>query len=189
MASSDTRLFRESAAGASWAFGLAGWLAGKGVSGVVAHASSNKVALQRIRHKVWFIGSINGLIFIFGGRHLTRSAELRHGEQVREPGQCSHLSATHYYRRYRGGNARSNCSFRPFQKGLLWQRRSSRHHVANPGRAVGTIHVFAEPVTVRLMSDYGVKRTHSPCVKRYSLKNPSEKFRYFAAVALKDSKV
>ena len=47
VASSDTRLFREGAAGASWASGLAGWLAGKGVSGVVAHASSNKVALQR----------------------------------------------------------------------------------------------------------------------------------------------
>ena len=79
--------------------------------------------------------------------------------------------------------------FSAISKGLLWQRRSSRHHVANPGRAVGTIHVFAEPVTVRLMSGYGVKRTHSPCVKRCSLKNPSEKFRYFAAVALKDSKV
>ena len=117
VASSDTRLFREGAAGASWASGLAGWLAGKGVSGVVAHASSNKVALQRIRHRVWFIGSINGLIFIFGGRRLTRNAELRHGEQVREPGQCSQLSATPYYRRQRGGNARSNCSFRPFQRG------------------------------------------------------------------------
>ena len=58
VASSDTRLFREGAAGASWASGLAGWLAGKGVSGVVAHASSNKVALQRIRRRVWFIGSI-----------------------------------------------------------------------------------------------------------------------------------
>ena len=117
VASSDTRRFREEAMGASWASGLAGWLAGKGVSGVVAHATSNKVALPRIRHRVWFIGSINGLIFIFGGRRLTRNAELRHGEQVREPGQCSQLSATPYYRRQRGGNARSNCSFRPFQRG------------------------------------------------------------------------
>ena len=58
VASSDTRRFREEAMGASWASGLAGWLAGKGVSGVVAHATSNKVALPRIRHRVWFIGSI-----------------------------------------------------------------------------------------------------------------------------------
>jgi hypothetical protein len=114
VASADTRLFREGAAGASWASGLAGWLAGKGVSGVVAHASSNKVALQRIRHRVWFMAVFNGLIFIFKGRHLTRNAELRHGEQVREPGQCSHPVPTPYQR---GGNARWNCSFRPFQRG------------------------------------------------------------------------
>jgi hypothetical protein len=50
VASSDTRRFREGAMGASWASGLAGWLVGKGVSGVVAHATSNKVALPRIRH-------------------------------------------------------------------------------------------------------------------------------------------
>jgi hypothetical protein len=57
VASSDTRRFREEAMGASSASGLAGWFAGKGVSWVVAHATSNKVALLRIRHRFWFIGS------------------------------------------------------------------------------------------------------------------------------------
>jgi hypothetical protein len=58
VASLDTRRFQEGVIGASWASGLAGWLAGKGVSGVVAHATSNKVALPRIRHRVWLISSI-----------------------------------------------------------------------------------------------------------------------------------
>jgi hypothetical protein len=43
--------------------------------------------------------------------------------------------------------------FSAISKGLLlWQRRSSCHHAANLCRAIGPIHLFAEPVTLRLMS-------------------------------------
>ena len=49
------------------------------------------------------------------------------------------------------------------------------HHVAHPCRAVGTIHVFAEPVTVRVNLRLRTK-TRIFLLKRYSLKNPSEKF-------------
>jgi hypothetical protein len=35
------------------------------------------------------------------------------------------------------------------------------HHVENPCRAVGTIHVFVEPVAALVMSGCGVKRTYS----------------------------
>ena len=49
------------------------------------------------------------------------------------------------------------------------------HHGAHPCRAVGVIHVFAEPVTVRVNLRLRTK-TRIFLLKRYSLKNPSEKF-------------
>ena len=54
------------------------------------------------------------------------------------------------------------------------------HHGAHPCRAVGAIHVFAEPVTVRVNLRLRTK-TRIFLLKRYSLKNPSEKFRYFSS--------